>query len=77
MEIPETCWYCHKPTMVEEALCWRCSKCGATWLPTPSLRAAALEAHRNWTDGRITGSPGPGAIVRDLTTGELKRPAPE
>ncbi len=71
MEIPTKCWYCGKGPMVNDSRITKCQNCGATWTPPMKLGPVVMQAHRHGTELGVKGSPGPGAIVRDLNTGEI------
>ncbi len=77
MDIPTKCWYCEEEAMVTDEKGAYCADCGATWSPPIVYRAKTLDGPFPDKQSKLSWSPGAGALVRDLNTGELKHPSPE
>ncbi len=75
MDTPTKCWYCGKGPMVNDSRITKCTQCGATWVPPVTLGNRVLERVDHGDRIGMAGSPGAGAQVRDLNTGELKKAA--
>lgn len=64
MNIPKTCWYCHKKnTLKPDNHGAFCTECWATWSPPVHYGPPCLEVQCDAT-GAVGGSPSAGAIAQ-------------